>query len=360
MVKVASRNFHSSKIMKTYNNLWEKFISKENFELAYKNAIKHKSKQKQIIKFNQNAEENLEDVRQLVISGNFHTSKYRTKTIYEPKERVIYILPFAPDRIVQHAIINILKPILTNLFIENSYACIEDRGQMRASIKCSEYVRKYKYCLKCDIHHFYPSINQRILSNKFHRIIKDKKFMRIIDDVIFSFEGGYNTPIGNFCSQWFGNFYLSNLDNFILHKLKCGAYERYCDDFMLFSNDKTYLHYCRKQIEKYLENELELEFSKAYVFDTKQGVDYCGYRSFGKYVLVRKSSAKRFKKRFIEIEKEIRSNNYDIDSMQSRVSSTDGWIKHACAHHLKQKLKIEELLSIINERRKHEVQSKFR
>lgn len=96
---------------------------------------------------------------------------------------------------------NILKPILINLFIENSFACIEGRGQLKASQKCAEFTRKYKYCLKCDIHKFYPSINQYILSAMFHRIIADEKFMEILDDVIFSFEGGYNCPIGNYCSQ---------------------------------------------------------------------------------------------------------------------------------------------------------------
>ena len=107
--------------------------------------------------------ENLEKVRQLVIRGEFHTSEYKSKIIYEPKKRVIYKLPFCPDRIVQHAVMNILKPILINLFIENTYACIEGRGQMRASRKCSEYVRKYKYCLKCDISRFYLTCITRSL-----------------------------------------------------------------------------------------------------------------------------------------------------------------------------------------------------
>ena len=90
--------------MKIYNNLWEQFTSKENFELAYKNAIKGKGKQKQVKRFKENAAENLELIRQSVINGTFHTSEYKTKTIYEPKQRIVYKLPFAPDRIVQHAI----------------------------------------------------------------------------------------------------------------------------------------------------------------------------------------------------------------------------------------------------------------
>lgn len=313
--------------LKTYKNLYEQFISKENFELAYHNARKGKKKQRQVRKFKLNEDENLEAIRQEVINGEYHTSDYRVKTIYEPKQREIFILPFK-DRIVQHAVMNILKPIFTNLLMENCYACIEGRGQMRAVIKCNEYVRRNKYCLKGDIRKFYPSINQRILSNMLHRIIKDYKFMRIIDDIIFSYKGGYNCPIGNFCSQWFGNFYLSVLDNYVLHELKITDYERYCDDFNIFSNSKEELKQAKDLIEKLLWNKLELKFSKAQIFNTKQGVDFCGYRSFGRYVLVRKKTARRIIRRF----------KHEVITDQ-RLASSLGWLKHACAHNLEVYLK---------------------
>jgi len=319
--------------MKTYNGLWEQFISRENFALAYKNSIKGKSRQKQVIIFKQNAEENLEKVRLLVAEGKFHTSEYRMKTVHEPKERIVYILPYSPDRIVQHAIMNILKPIFLNLFITDTYACIEGRGQHRASIRCSEFVRRNEYCLKCDIRKFYPSISHKILSEKLHRIIKDERFMQIIDDIIFSFSGDYNCPIGNYCSQWFGNFYLSFLDNFVKHDLKCRDYERFCDDFLLFSNNKNYLNYCKIEIAEFLQK-FELTFSKCDLFKTKQGVDLCGYRHFGKYVLLRKSTAKRIKKRFKKLKYK------DSEYIKSSVASTLGWLKHCCSYNFIKALKL--------------------
>ena len=143
--------------MKTFTNLGAQFISKENFEIAYFNARRGKNYQRSVREFADNWEEKLEEVRQSVISGKFHTSPYTQKVIYEPKERTIYKLPFNPDRIVQHAIMNVLKPILLTKFMDNSFACIEGRGQLKASLKCSEYVRKYDYCLKCDIRKFYQT-----------------------------------------------------------------------------------------------------------------------------------------------------------------------------------------------------------
>lgn len=322
--------------MKSYSNLWEEFVSKENFELAYKNAIKGKSKQKQVREFKKSKEVNLEAIRQLVISGRFHTSKYRQMIIYEPKERIIYKLPFSPDRIVQHAIMNILKPIMRNLFIKDTYACIEGRGQHRASKRCSEFVRRNSYCVQGDCRKFYPSIDHKILSAMLHRIIKDDRFMAILDDIIFSFEGGKNCPIGNYCSQWFGNFYLSKLDNFVKHELKIKDYERFCDDFLMLGNDKKYLNYCMERVRSFLHEELLLECSKLELFKTKQGVDFCGYRHFGKYVLLRKSTAKRDKKKiraYIE-----HPEKYTEEFIAQSKASMLGSMKHCCSYNLQESL----------------------
>lgn len=317
--------------MKTVNHLWGKFISEENFLEAYKNATKGKSRQKQVRAFKENWQEKLEALRRNVADGKFKTSKYREMKIYEPKERIIYKLPFCPDRIVQHAVMNLLKPIFVQSLIKDTYACIEGRGQHKASRRCSEFVRRNAYCLKCDIRKFYPSINQRILSEKLHRKIKDAKFMALVDGIIFSFPGGKNCPIGNYCSQWFGNYYLSFLDNYVKHELRCGDYERFCDDFILFSNDKKYLSDCREKIRAFLKEELDLEFSKCDLFKTKQGVDFCGYRHFGKYVLLRKSTAKRIKRRFAKIAK----SGVLSESDKGSVASMSGWLKHCCSFNLR-------------------------
>ena len=319
--------------MKTFNSLWEKFISEDNFELALHDSQLGKKKQKQVIEFNKNPKENLEKIRQNVINGKFHTSEYKSMIIFEPKKRVIYKLPYNPDRIVQHAVMNVLRPILEGMFIYDSYACVEGKGQMRASRRCSQFVRRNNYCLKCDIHHFYPSINHDILSQMLHKKIKDEKFMQIVDDIIYSFEGETNAPIGNYTSQWFGNFYLTFLDYYVKQELHIKDYLRYCDDFILFSNDKNYLHDCRKKIEIFLQNTLKLTYSKAYVFNTKQGVDYCGYRTFGKYILLRKSTSKRLKQRVTKV-----YINYTEDKRNASIASTLGWLKHCNSYNLKKSL----------------------
>lgn len=161
--------------MKRHGNLWNKIIDKDNLLLAFKKAKRHKSWQQKVIKVEQNLEEMIEKLRESLINGTYKTSGYRQKKIYEPKERTIYILPFYPDRIVHHAIMNILEPIWDKLFISDSYACRKNKGQHKGSIKCMEYVRKNRFCLKCDISKFYPSINHEILKRIIRKKIKCKR-----------------------------------------------------------------------------------------------------------------------------------------------------------------------------------------
>ena len=323
--------------------MWQSLIAKENFAVAQKDSRKGKATKRQIVAFEKDLENNLEKVRQSVIDGTFHTSEYKSRKIYEPKERTIYILPYNPDRIVQHAIVNVLIPYFDRIFISDSYACIQGRGQMKASLRTMQAVRRNKYCLKCDIHHFYPSIDQKTLSDLYHEKFRDEKFLRVVDDIIFSFPGKKNMPIGNYMSQWSGNFYLTPLDNFCKHELKNKDYIRYCDDFLLLGNDKAYLHDCRKRIEDFIGKKLMLEYSRSDVFNIKQGVDFCGYRHFDNYILVRKSTAQRQIRKIRELPKRYERGQITKDEMRSTIDSVLGWLKHAKTHNMKNAMEIYKM-----------------
>ena len=117
--------------MKTYSDLWEKFITEESFELAYINAIKHKSKQRQVREFKKNKKKNLAKVRGMVVGGNFHTSRYRQMIIYEPKERILQIPPYDPDRIIDHCVVSVVEPILMQTFIAIHTPALRAGGSTR-------------------------------------------------------------------------------------------------------------------------------------------------------------------------------------------------------------------------------------
>ena len=207
-----------------------------------------------------------------------------------------------------------------------------------------EFIRRNKYCLKCDVSKFYPSIRHDIAYEMIERKIKDKRVLAIFHDVINSIDGETNVPIGNYMSQWIGNLYLTEMDNLIKQYLKVNDYIRYCDDFLLFSKDTRYLIECKEYLDEYLQNRLGMTMSKCELFGLKQGVDFLGYRFFpGGYILLRKTTAKRMKKRCAHLFHLIHHQLIDADVARSSVASMLGWMKWANVNNFRVALDIYKL-----------------
>lgn len=334
--------------MKRHGNLFESIVETDNLYQAYRKARKGKRWQRKVKHFERDLDYNIEVIRQGLIQKTFRTSPYRTKTIYEPKKREIFILPFAPDRIVQHALMNVVEPIWDNLMIHTNYACRVGKGIHAGSRKTMEYVRRNRYCLKCDISKFYPSVDHGVLCEIIQRKIKCSDTLWLMKDIVYSYPGGKNIPIGNYTSQWYGNLYLNELDTHVKHVLKCRDYLRYCDDFCLFSDSKEYLNSAAESISSFLHRHLKLTLSKCQLFPVSHGVDFLGYRHFEKYILLRKSTAKRVKKRLEKLPGLLRSRTINHGRLMSSLASTYGWLKWANTHNFYLSLKIDELIGMAN------------
>ena len=330
--------------MRRHGNLWPKITSLENLEIAHRKAILGKRTMPNVIKFNEDVDGNLKNIQNLLLTKQFSTSPYSEKIVYEPKKRTIYVLPFKPDRIVQHALMNIIVPIWEGLFIRDSYACRSGRGIHLGSRRTMEFVRRNKYVLKCDISKFYPSIDQEILMSIIKKKIKCPDTLWLISEIVHSFPGGKNVPIGNYTSQWFGNLYLNELDQFVKTVLHIKDYVRYCDDFCLFHNDKAVLQYAAQKIKEFIGDRLLLKFSKWELFPVSQGVDFLGYRHFNNYILLRKSTSKRVRKRLERLPRLFARGDITAEQYRSSVGSTWGWLKHANTHNLAVKMKFNELM----------------
>ena len=329
--------------MKRTGNLWERFISKENFYLAWRLTKKGRSQRRDVRKFEKNLEENLEALRQKVIDGKFKTSKYQTKYIKEnTKRRLIYILPLK-DRIVQHAIINVIEPLFVRRFIDQTYGCISGRGQLNGSKYVRKHIKNYEWCLKTDVKKFYPTIDQQILYDSICRVIKDKKLLVIIKDIVFSIEGGKNCPIGNLCSQLFGNVYLDNLDRFVKHTLKVKHYCRYCDDCVFFGHTKEELFEIKERVKEFVQTKLLQELSYCEVFRTKQGIDFLGYRHFKGYTILRKRTALKFKRALTKI-KSGKDKRTLLEKL-STINSYKGYAEHCYTYNLIRKLEMNKTIA---------------
>lgn len=330
--------------MKRHGNLFARITDIDNIYRAYCNARKGKGWQRTIRVFEENLEANLKKIQESLVNKTFKTSPYTVKVIYEPKERIIYRLPFDPDRIVQHALMNVVEPIWDNLFIYDSYACRKGKGIHAGSRRTMKFVRRNDYCLKCDIAKFYPSINHDILFDIVQRKIKCKDTLWLIGEIIYSIGGGVNVPIGNYTSQWFGNLYLNELDQFIKHRCFVRDYIRYCDDFLLFNNDKKFLAEMTERVQDFLGKRLRLRLSKCDLFPVSRGVDFLGYRHFKGYVLVRKTTAKRIKKRLKKLPALLGRGSISMEQYRSSLASTIGWLKWANSYNLRKSLKIDLLM----------------
>lgn len=341
---VAKTKVASAIKMKRYGNLYNNIISKENLLLAHERAKKGKTWQKDVQNVDSDLDFYINKLHDQLKSNSYKTSKYKVKTIYEPKKREIYILPYFPDRIAQHAIMNILEPIWDALFINASYACRKGKGQHKGSKVCMKYVKRNTYCLKCDCSKFYPSINHDILKIIVRNKIKCRQTLNLLDEIIDSIGGNTNAPIGNYLSQWFGNLYLNELDMLIKHKFKIKDYVRYCDDFLLFSNDKNLLNKMKIIIRDFLASKLNLKMSKCDLFPTTQGVDFLGYRHFPSgCILLRKSTAKRVKRRIKAIPWKVKHGIIKKENAISVIESTKGWMKWANTHNLSIAIKLKEI-----------------
>jgi len=334
--------------MRRHGNLFKDIATTENINLAYRKARKGKRWQRKVKDFERDLDNNIEAIRQSLLQKTFCNAPYRTKMIHEPKEREIFILPFAPDRIVQHAMMNIIEPIWDRVMIHNNYACRIGKGIHSGSRKTMEYVRRNKYCLKCDVSKFYPSVDHDILYEILQHKIKCPDTLCLIKNIIYSYPGGKNVPIGNYTSQWFGNMYLNDLDTHVKHVLKCKDYLRYCDDFCLFSDSKEFLNRAAKSIEVFLHDHLKLSFSKCQLFPVTRGVDFLGYRHFKKYILLRKSTTKRVKKRLSALPWLLENGKITKERLRSSLASTWGWLKWADTYNLRLTLDMRRLERMCN------------
>lgn len=283
--------------MKRHGNIWEKVISMENLYLAAEKARKGKRNKYGVKQFDKNSEENLKNLHVMLRDKTFTTSPYKTRTIWEPKEREIYALPYFPDQVVHHAAMNYLQPILTATFTADTYACIPGRGIGKAFRNLKKALKDREntaYCLKLDIRKFYPSVNHEILKNQLRRKIKDKDFLWLLDDVIDSVPSGI--PIGNFMSQYFSNFHLTGFDHWLKEIQRVKYCFRYADDIIIPHGSKEYLHRLRVKISKYLEEQLGLKLKSNYqIFPVSaRGINFIGYEFYHTHILLRKSIKKNF------------------------------------------------------------------
>jgi len=322
--------------MKRLNNLFDKICCIDNLQLADQKARKGKKQQYGVKLHDENREQNILNLHELLRSQQYQTSAYTTFKIYEPKERLVFRLPYYPDRITHHAILNILEPLFMKWFTADTYSCIKGKGihgAFNAVKRALKDEANTTYCLKFDIRKFYPNINHVVLKHLLRRKIKDARLLQLLDEIIDSADG---LPIGNYLSQYFANFYLTWFDHWIKENKKIKYYFRYADDVVILSADKESLHALLQEIISYMREELRLELKSNYqVFPVEaRGIDFVGYRFYHTHILLRKTIKQNFARMLAR-----RKN-------KASIASYNGWMVHCNSINLKRKLLNENIQSV--------------
>lgn len=333
--------------MKRHGNLFEKILDPENIRQGLNDARKGKSRLKIVTWCNNNTDMVINHIQTILREKTYKTSPYKVMIITEPKTREIFKLPFYPDRIIHHCLMRVVEPIWDGLFFYDSHACRKGKGLHAGSRKTMEYVRRYKYCLKMDVAKFYPSVDHDILFNIVQKKIKCRDTLWLFKEIIYSVANGKNVPIGNYTSQWLGNLYLNELDTFIKQEHHVKAYVRYCDDFCIFHDDKKYLAIMADNIKDFMASRLKMKLSKCDLFPVSRGVDFLGYRHFPNYVLLRKSTATRVKRRLRNLPLLLASGRLSPVQYRSTLASISGWLRWANTHHLQLNLDLDKLRKVI-------------
>lgn len=328
--------------MKRINNLYKKIISIDNLRLADKKARRGKFNNYGVKMFDKNKKENLIKLHESLKNKAFRTSEYSIFTVHDPKEREIYRLPYYPDRIVHHAIMNILEPIWVSVFTSDTYSCIKGRGingAMNGVKKVLRDIENTTYCLKIDIKKFYPSINHNVLKQIIRRKIKCKDTLWLLDEIIDSTDG---VPIGNYLSQYFANLTLAYFDHWIKEVKKVKYYFRYADDMVFLSNNKNKLRSLLLDIKEYLKtlklelkgNEQIFPISENRYDKNGRGLDFIGFVFYHKQTSIRK----RIKKKFCRKASLLKNRYVSPNDYKRYLCGWKGWTKYSNSRNLIRKI----------------------
>lgn len=325
--------------------MFERLTSWENLLLAFRKASRGKRGGPEVAAFEHHLEESLASLREQLLTGTYRPGAYHSFVIHEPKGRLISAAPFR-DRVVHHALCNLIEPVFEASFSPASFANRIGKGTHRALARAQELARSWPYLLQLDIRQFFPSIDHAVLRAVIARKVPDDHTLRLVD---FILEGGRGVldeayemayfpgddllaihrprglPIGNLTSQFWANVYLDRLDHFIADRLGCTAYVRYVDDLLLFAGSKRLLWSWRAALRDELDALRLNVHPGAHPRPVTEGFPFLGFTIFPDRRRLKRRKGIHFRRRLGE---QIEAFNLGQRAEQAVVASLQGWLNH--------------------------------
>lgn len=349
--------------MATHHDLWHELCSYSNLELAFKRARKHKTLKPYVIAFGANLKNNLSLLRTELLLHSYTPKPLEIFILRDPKTRKISKSDFR-DRVIHHALCNIIEPFFEESFIHDSYANRIRKGTLKAIERFEYFQRKvthnfrdYAFVLKADIRHYFDEVDHALLLSILQKKIKDPRVLWLVKRILgnYSMQSGKGMPLGNLTSQFFANVYLNELDQFVKHQLRAKYYIRYVDDFVIFHHSREELKRIFQEISLFLQEKLALELhpTKSCIIPLYRGTEFLGLKLFLHHKLIKLKNMRKFYRKFQELCGEYHHGAVTYDQAYEFIEGWMAYAKNADTYNKRQRI-----ATLLEEKFPHEISAK--
>jgi len=329
------------------SELYEQICTWDNLHLAWRKAARGKRGREPAASFEYRLEDNLLQLQEELWSRSYRPGPYHSFYIHDPKHRLISAAPFR-DRVIHHALCNVIEPSFEHRFIADSYANRVGKGTHRALDRCQQFARQFRYVLQCDVRQFFPSIDHAVLRQTLGRVVGDPDVMGLVDrivesgvgvlseeyemawfpgDDLFAASRPRGLPIGNLTSQFWANCYLNPFDHFVKRELRCKGYLRYVDDFVLFAGDKRTLWAWREAlVERLARLRLTIHDRRAHPRPVTEGIPFLGFVVFPTERRLKRRKGIAYRRRLRALLAAYAAGEVSLEQVNASVR---GWVAHA-------------------------------
>lgn len=350
--------------MKTCKHLWTQLTGYRNLEAAYEKAKKRKTRNPSVQEFSERTSINLALLKHELKTKTYRPRPLQRFILRDPKTRVISKSHFR-DRVVHHALVNILQPIFEPRFIQDSYASRKRKGTHNAIKRFDQFTRQATkngkqrrqaknkndvtgYALKADIKHYFDTVDHDVLIAILRKRIKDEDVLWLVKIILEHHPTGTpgkGMPLGNWTSQFFANVYLNELDQYVKHKLKAKQYIRYVDDFIILHQEKRTLQTYQKRITAFLRTlKIELHPTKTKIIPLKRGIAFLGFKHFYHHKLILPRNKRKIKQKLATLMEQYKKGEITDEKIRDTLQGWNAYAEQANTHKLR-----EELTTIIIE-----------
>lgn len=317
-----------------YKRIFDQIISRENMHLAYLKTRRGKRASNSYLQFKEYALLNLADLRDEIASGAYELGEYRDFMIYDPKPRMISALPFR-DRVVQHAINNVIEPIFDRAMLPYTFACRPGKGTHAGIKHVQSSLRKGRgdHFLKIDLQKYFPSTWRPGLYKKIDKKIHCNRTLDLMESIVP--RTGTGIKIGSLSSQLHANVNGTYIDDLVHHHIKPGAWARYMDDVVLIDSDPAKLRGAKEQIESHVADTMRMTFSRWSMGNISRGINFLGYRIWPNHKLLRRQSVVKARRKIKSM-----SERGAIEELQRFLAAWSGHARWADVENLMNALEV--------------------